>query len=199
MQRAINPPTNRSFFRSLNIIAKLPITVPQLLTSEKCGSQLCRSRNRNWAVSSNEASCYAGLFLLLCGFFWWGWIVKLCLHWSISLMLKRCIYSVQETFTLHFQNMYEGQRWPSSSLPPHSITPFLPLAFHQYTNANPVPFQLAQWFLRKGPCRRMEPALCLKSLDFSGALCTTVALAGGHFGTLLLLLEGGRRIMVWRR
>lgn len=25
-----------------------------------------------------------------------------------------------------------------------------------------MPFQLAQWFLRKGPCRHAEPALCLK-------------------------------------
>lgn len=101
VQWAINPPTNRSFFSSLSIVAELPVAFPQLLTSEKSSSQLSGSEidiklfipMKSHAIKDNF--CY----YLIC-FGGGGERHWVSLYISILLMLKTSIYSFQQALIL---------------------------------------------------------------------------------------------------
>lgn len=62
---------------------------------------------------------------------------------------ETCIYSIQQAFILCFQNLYDGQSQPTSSLQPLP-SPCLTLSFQQYKTTNPVCFHPGPWFLRRG-------------------------------------------------
>ena len=136
-------------------------------------------------------------------FLWWGWTERLglsTLKYFVSAE-ETCIYLVQQAFILCFQNLYDGQSWPTSSLQPLP-SPCLTLSLQQYKNANPAPFHPAPWFLSRGllQTRGAIPLPEAISLNFR-PWHSTVAWAGGHFCTLLLLLGRGwrDRMKVWRR
>lgn len=84
-------------------------------------------------------------------FLWWGWTEGLglsTLKYFVNADETR-IYSIQQAFILCFQNLYDGQSWPTSSLQPPP-SPCLTLSLQQYKNAKPAPFHPAPWFLRRG-------------------------------------------------
>lgn len=119
-------------------------------------------------------------------FLWWGWTERLSfstLQYFVNAE-ETCIYSVQQAFVLFPEFVWWAELTNSSLQPLPS--PCLTLSLQQYKNTNPAPFHSAPRFLGRGllqTCRAIPFPEAVKS-EFQ-----TVALAGGHFCTLLLLLE----------